>query len=88
MVVSIWARLHKQSVLFSRGHTVWLCTESLPKNGQGYYAVRRGGLIMDLLLASPPIDLKYGCDLNRFISHHTPPSYPPLSIGLKDGSDP
>jgi hypothetical protein len=26
-----------------RGHAVWLCTESPPKNGQGYHAVRRAG---------------------------------------------
>ena len=36
-----------------RGHTVWLCTESPPKNGQGCHAVRRAGLMMDLLLAEP-----------------------------------
>jgi hypothetical protein len=60
---------------FGRGHTVWLCTESPPKNGQGYHAVRRAGLMMDLLLASPSMDLKYGCNFNRFIWQHTPPSY-------------
>lgn len=63
-----------------RGHAVWLCTESPPKNGQGSHAVRRVGLMMDLLLASPPMDHKYGCDLNRFISQHNPPSYPPSGL--------
>ncbi len=57
-----------------RGNAVWLCTEEPPKNGQGSHAVRTADL--DLLLAGPPMDHKYGCDPNSFISSHISPSYP------------